>query len=337
MGRYGSTQNNPDKIAGARVSKCVAFESIHPAQRKRIQRIFSETAVLAYRGDMPATRLGGVPCRKKGRNAEASNVLLVVGRGETPARLARAEETCMPEVRPKGPGSPRFYPVELPSTPSFHPELGYFLPSPSLRRKLRNIAVTALIGSAIVASTALALMPRPDIETASREEPLVAALPQPDPIEEAVPANFAARPVSLPAPVPAHAQGACDDLSTAFLAPECRAGRTPKGKAARAAHAAHRPTTVGIGRATSEPDLRETGLAQTGPSSPAAAEPAEPAAKASEPAAAPPKPKPAAKVARKPGPRPGLDAASADPGSPRGNPGGLVLPSLFGGDWAHSW
>jgi hypothetical protein len=274
------------------------------------------------------------------RNAGGSGVLVAgEGRGETPARLARSEETGMSDVRPEIPRSPRFYPIDLPSPPSFHPELGYLLPSPSLWRRLRGVAVTALIGSAIAASTALALMPRPELEAAPREEPLVAALPAPVPVEENAPAALTPRPMSAAA-LSAHAQKACDDLSTSFLAPECRSGRTGKA-AARATRAAHRLTAVTVGRASGEPELEDGGLAQTAPPAPVAAHEEAPAKVTDPAAAAPPKPKPAAKVARKPDRHPDFDAASADPGPPRSNSGGLVfpsgvLPSLFGGDWARS-
>jgi len=232
--------------------------------------------------------------------------------------------------------APRFYPVELPPAPDFHPELGYFLPSPLLRRRLRKAAAAALVGSAIAATTALALMPRSPIEGVGQEEPLIAVAPQPAAIE-ALPAE-AALPAT-PAPpmqLPPRAQGACDDLSTSFLAAECRSGRIGKARLAHA-RAGHRLTTVTIGRAERE---HEGGEAAPPTAAKTATEAASTMPKA-PPTAVPAKPKVPVRTVRKE--RPSQEAAAADPGMGRGNSGSpafprSVLPSLFGGtDWARSW
>jgi hypothetical protein len=228
--------------------------------------------------------------------------------------------------------APRFHPVEIPTALNFHPELGYLVPSRSLRRKLCKVAAAALVGSAIAASTALALMmPRSAVEGAAHEEPLVAAAAPSVPVDQGAPA--------IPAPpamhLPARAQGACDDLSTAFLAPECRSGRIGKARLAHA-RASRRLATVTTG-AEAEP---QEAAPAPGAATPAVAEAAPALPKPPPAIAAPAKPKTPAKTARKE--RPAQEAASADPGMPRGDPGlafpRFVLPSLFGGaDWARSW
>jgi hypothetical protein len=235
--------------------------------------------------------------------------------------------------------APRFYPVEAPPAPHFHPELGYLLPSALLRRGLRRAAVAALVGSAIAASTALALMPRPPIEGVHQEEPVIAAA-APAVAIEASPAIQALpmqpprvlTPRVLPRP---HAQGACDDLSTAFLAADCRSGRIGKARLAHA-RAGHKLATVTIGRAEREVVGEER-------SSPAAAPSAAEAQTLPKPPATtvPAKPKPPVKTVRKE--RPSQEAVAADPGAWGGNSGGSAFPRsvlpfrLGGNDWARSW
>lgn len=217
--------------------------------------------------------------------------------------------------------APRFYPVDIPGAPYFHPELGYLAPSHWLWRKLRVAAAVALVGSAIAAGTALALMPSGVVQRVSDPQPQVAVVSPPAPIDQAVPAMPAPPTVQLPA----RAQGVCDDLSTAFLALECRSGRIGKARLARA-RATHRLATVTIGRADPE-----TAVPQ--------AEKAAPAAPKPSPAAVPAKPKPPVRTARRERP----SQIAAEPATPQVNSGGLafprfVLPSLFGGaNLARSW
>src|SRR5579863_6095232 len=142
--------------------------------------------------------------------------------GKPRARLARSQETVMPDevLLPDAARAPRFHPVDLPVAPYFHPELGYLAPSRWLRRKLRTAAAIALVGSAIAASTALALMAPAAVEGANDPEPQVMAASPAAPVEPAM----AALPAPPPAQVPARAEAACDDLSTAFLSAQCRSG-----------------------------------------------------------------------------------------------------------------
>ena len=236
----------------------------------------------------------------------------------------------MPREVPEITEAPRFYPVQVPLAQHFHPEFGYLLPSPLLRQRLRKAAVAAVVGSAIAAGTALALMLRPAIEGIGDGEPLIAAAPQPAASEASQPVATEASPAipARPMQVPPRAQGACDDLSTAFLAAECRSGRLGKARLAHA-RAGHKLATVTIGRADRLSE-REEPAPQAG--SPSAAEDKAP------PAAGPAKPKAPAKTVRRERPR---EEASAD--SARGNSSGVasprfVLQSLFGGaDWARSW
>ena len=233
---------------------------------------------------------------------------------------------------------PRFYPVEVPPAPHFHPELGYLLPSPLLGRRLRKAGLAALVGSAIVASTALALMPRPAIEGIGDAEPPIAAAPQSAPTEPLQPVAIEVLP-AMRAPrtqPPPRAQDACDDLSTAFLATECRSGRVGKARLAHA-RAGHKLATVTIGRAIRQPE-REEPASQT--AAPSAADATAKTPAVSPPGAVPAKPKSPAKTVRRERPR---EEASADAGVARGNSSEVasprfVLPSLFGGaDWARSW
>jgi hypothetical protein len=201
---------------------------------------------------------------------------------------------------------------------------------------LRRAAVAALVGSAIAASTALALMPRLPIEGVDQEEPVIAAA-APAVANEASPA-IQALPMQPPRVLTPrvltrpHAQGACDDLATAFLAADCRSGRVGKARLAHA-RAGHKLATVTIGRAEREVAGEER-------SSPAAPSEAEAPTLPKPPATTvPAKPKPPVKTVRKE--RPSQEAA--DPGAWGGNSGGSAFPRSVlpfrpgGNDWARSW
>jgi hypothetical protein len=165
----------------------------------------------------------------------------------------------------------------IPSAQHFHPEFGYLCPSARTRRKLRSAAVTVLAGMVIAAGTALALVPQmvphPPGDAMREQSALsiVATLPpseqaaDPAAVEKVtgdrMPATIARIPVTERPAAPAsaaastlHAQASCDDLSGAFLVPQCQLGKTGRvGKShmTRSARdaASQRIATVSIGRA----------------------------------------------------------------------------------------
>jgi hypothetical protein len=149
--------------------------------------------------------------------------------------------------------------AEMPPAQNFHPEFGYFCPSPRMRRKVRGAAVTVLAGIMLIAAgTALTLMPQLGPQSPGdgvREESALSANASPP---TGQPAGAADQSISatlaLGAADPAtssHAQTSCDDPSGAFLAAQCQQlGRTGKSRMTRAARAArYRPATLPIGGA----------------------------------------------------------------------------------------
>jgi hypothetical protein len=282
--------------------------------------------------------------------------------------MARSEETGMPgtEALPdQARSAARFYPVERPVAPQFHPELGYLCPSASVLRKLRSSAVMALVGLAMAASVVLAFAPRPAADNGAPDETAVPvlsasvpALSASVPVEGAAPAPAIAEVADLPPrrEVPAataRAQVECDDFLASFLAAQCRqvVGRTGKARSARTARAqAHRLATVTIGRAAPEADPHKAGTPSVGTKTAAAADAAGGAAKpvataaAATDAATLAKPKAPVRTVhkeRRPSEDARLDAATAMARGGYwggGNPRGGVIPFRFGGtDWARSW
>jgi hypothetical protein len=156
---------------------------------------------------------------------------------------------------------------------NFHPEFGYLCPSAQFRRKARNTVITLAAGGLIAGSVALALLPQltpqspgdggheatalrpmaapPVDRTADLAADLKATSPaDASPTDESVPARTAARTVAAERAAAAHAQASCDDLSGAFLAPQCQLGKAGKSHAAHVAHeAGTRVASVSIGRA----------------------------------------------------------------------------------------
>jgi hypothetical protein len=253
-----------------------------------------------------------------------------------------------------------------PRVQSFHPEFGYFCPSPQMRRKVRGGAMTVGAVMLIAAGAALALVPQlaPQSSDETREE---SAFTAPSPTARSAGlvdgVDLGKAGGSLPAPMArtaalpdrgarshaagSHAPAGCDDPSGAFLAPQCQLGKTGKSRVTRTGRLpGSRVATVRIGRADagveSEPESENVAAAR--PS--AAAEIATTDFAMNE---APPLPRerPAApikksvKIAQKQ--TPSRDVASADSPASAPSPGfnlfGLFHepPRSTGGAWAMSW
>jgi hypothetical protein len=251
-----------------------------------------------------------------------------------------------------------------PRAQNFHPEFGYFCPSKQLRRKVRSGAMTAGAVMLIVVGTALALVPQlaPQSRDGTREESaLTATAPSPAVksagLVEGLDLGKAGE--SMPAPmgraaalpnrgVGAHAPASCDDLSGAFLAPQCRlgkAGKTGKSRVTRIARVpGARGATFRIGRADARLEAEPENVAAARPW--AVAEAATTAFAMNE---APPLPrerpatpaKKPVKIAQKQ--RPSRDVAGPDIPASAPSPGfglfGLFHepPRSTGGAWAVSW
>jgi len=240
--------------------------------------------------------------------------------------------------------------AEIPAAQNFHPEFGYLCPSAQMRRKVRSAALTVLAGMVIAAGTALALVsqlvqppgdgaPEPSPLSVAAASPAAAALPLIDQtadegklddgradggrVGKDKPAAMAHASAVTDRPASGRASISCDDLSGAFLAPQCKFGKAGKSRmtrSARAAHAASRQVAIiPIGRSEAplqvEPQGAEPQKAALSRPAPAAesapgavatnADPAMPAAE--KPAASAKRP---VKTAHKQAP--GRDVASAD-------------------------
>jgi hypothetical protein len=151
---------------------------------------------------------------------------------------------------------------------NFHPEFGYLCPSAQFRRKVRNAVITLAAGGLITGSVALALLPQlaPQAPAGGAHEATAlsamavppvekaADLKASSPTDEGMSAPTMARVVATERAASAHAQASCDDLSGAFLAPQCQLGKAGKSHPAHAAHeAAARVASVSIGRADAAP------------------------------------------------------------------------------------
>jgi hypothetical protein len=256
---------------------------------------------------------------------------------------------------------------------NFHPEFGYLCPTAQFRRKARNVVITLAAGGLIAGSVALALLPQLAPQASGdrgHEATTLSAMAAPpvdkatdfkttsptDPTDQGVPAATVAPAVVTERAASAHAQASCDDLPGAFLAPQCRLGKTGKSRATRTAHVAHAAATeVAAVSSTGRPDAalragpqeaaaqaagpQESGARVVAPSRPApAAEAAATVAVADEaPQVALPLPRPAAldkkpvKTVHKPAPAqqaPGREIASAD-AVPAGPSHGFDLFALF--------
>jgi hypothetical protein len=251
------------------------------------------------------------------------------------------------EARPDEiPPAPRFYPVEHPVPPDFHPDLGYLCPSASLVRNLRNGAITALAGLAMAASVTLAFAPSAPADNGGPDEAAMPALSAAVPVETATPAPAVAGTPALPprreiaaVAAAARAQVDCDDFLASFLAVRCRevVGRTGTTRSARTARVhAHKLAMVAIGRTEGESDPRKAGPA-TAPSGGAttAADAAGGAPKtvataaAATDAAAPAKPRAPVRTVhkdRRPSQDTRLDSATA-----------MVRGGNWGGGWGGNW
>ena len=248
-----------------------------------------------------------------------------------------------------------------PRAQNFHPEFGYFCPSKQLRHKVRSGARTAGAVILIVVGTALALVPQlaPQSRDGTREESaLTATAPSPTAKSaglvggvdlgkagESIPAPMARAAVLPDRGVGPHAPAACDDPSGAFLAPQCRLGKTGRSRVTRAARVpGARVATFRIGRADAGLEAEPENVAAARPR--AVAEAATTAFAMNE---APPLPReraaaPAKKpvrIAQKKTPNPdsvGPDTAASAP-SPGFDLFGLFHepPRSTGGAWAMSW
>jgi hypothetical protein len=239
---------------------------------------------------------------------------------------------------------------------NFHPEFGYLCPTAQFRRKARNVAIALAAGGLIAGSVALALLPQLAPQAPGdrgHEATTLSAMAAPPvdkatdfkatsptyPTDQGLPPVTVAPAVATERAASAHAQASCDDLPGAFLAPQCRLGKTGKSRATRTAHAAHGAATEVAAASIGRPDaaLRagpqdaaaqaagppESGARVAAPSRPApAAEAAATVVAADEaPQVVLPLPRPAAldkkpvRTVHKPAPAqqaPGRDIASAD-------------------------
>jgi hypothetical protein len=186
---------------------------------------------------------------------------------------------------------------------NFHPEFGYLCPSAQFRRKARNAVIALGAGGLIAGSVALALLPQLTPQSSTDAGHTVTALPAMTvppvdrtadlatnlaaeskatrPADEGAPARILARAVATERAASAHAQASCDDLSGAFLAPQCQLGKAGKSHAAHVAHeTGTRVASVWIGRADAAPAAAPQEAAVL----PAAQEPAPGMAATSRPA-----------------------------------------------------
>jgi hypothetical protein len=232
-------------------------------------------------------------------------------------------------------------PAESSSAQNFHPELGYFCPTPRMRRNFRSAVITVAAGMAIVAGATLALSPQlaPQGEAApklamSPVEPLAVADPPAGLGQVSVPATTLPTTPATGELAAGRGRSVCDDLSGAFLAPRCQAGKAGKSRMARTARAASaRAAAISTGGADAGPQ----------PITAAAAGPATAADEAAvaQPAERPVPAKKPVKTANKP--MPGRDVASAEaapavPAPSSGLFGLLHAPTRTGsGAWAMSW
>jgi len=245
-----------------------------------------------------------------------------------------------------------------PHAQNFHPEFGYFCPSKQLRRKVRSGAMTAGAVMLIVVGTALVLVPQlaPQSRDGTRAESAITAtapsrtaksagLVEVGKAGESMPAPMA-RAAALPGRgVGAHAPAACDDPSGAFLAPQCRLGKTGKSRVTRTARVpGARVATFRIGRADAGLEAEPENVAAarpwavTGAATTAFAMNEAPPSPRARPAAPAKKP---VRIAQKQTPR----RVVAGPDSPASAPSpGFGLFGLFhepprstGGAWAMSW
>jgi hypothetical protein len=234
---------------------------------------------------------------------------------------------------------------------NFHPEFGYLCPSAQFRRKARNAVITLAAGGLISGSVALALLPQLTPQSASDGGHEATALPamaappvdrtadlkatsptDASPTDESAPARSTARTAAAERAAAAHAQASCEDLSGAFLAPQCQLGKAGRSHTAHVAHeAGTRVAGVSIGRtgavlqagpqepaapaAAQEPVPRMAAASRSAPAVEAAAA----VVAANEaPAVVLPLPKPGmsdkkpAKIAHRQSPGPGRELASAD-------------------------
>lgn len=172
---------------------------------------------------------------------------------------------------------------------NFHPEFGYLCPSAQFRRKARNAVIALAAGGLIAGSVALALLPQltpqssGDAGHAATALPVMAVPPvdrtadlaanskATSPADEGVPGRNIGRAVVSERAASAHAQASCDDLSGAFLAPQCQLGKAGKSHAAHAGHeAGTRIGSVSLGRA----DVAPAAAPQEAAVQPAVQEPA---------------------------------------------------------------
>src|SRR5580704_4327013 len=146
---------------------------------------------------------------------------------------------------------------------NFHPEFGYLCPSARFRRKARNAVIMLAAGGLIAGSVALALLPQltpqssddggpeASTRTAMAVSPVdrTADLKATSPTDEIAPAPTVPHTVAAERAAAAHAQASCEDLSGAFLAPQCQLGKAGKSHTAHVPHeAGTRVAGVSIGR-----------------------------------------------------------------------------------------
>ncbi|HLH95739.1 MAG TPA: hypothetical protein VKW08_11565 [Xanthobacteraceae bacterium] len=138
---------------------------------------------------------------------------------------------------------------EFASAPKFHPEFGFLCPSRQFLRRLRHAIVVIAVGIVVIGGTALALVPqlspRVDVVRQEGSRTGVGLLPENS-------ASAAQPEAALVSRV--RSQPACEDLSGAFLSPQCRFGRSGKARLARTAHArATQAPTIPVGHTDTHP------------------------------------------------------------------------------------
>jgi hypothetical protein len=122
--------------------------------------------------------------------------------------------------------------------PPYHPEFGYFCPSPSVRRSVRLALMSSVVGMAIGACTVLSLMEHR--QSGSRQNEQTSAFGRTDRAWSAV-AQAAALESSPTAASSAPeeasdagaAKTACEDAAASYLDPKCRLARKHKAHTLR--------------------------------------------------------------------------------------------------------
>jgi hypothetical protein len=150
---------------------------------------------------------------------------------------------------------------EATPAPTFHPEFGYFCPSPVARRGFRVALISAVVGMLIGAVIVLSLVDRrfadgeqKEQTTAWRADRILAAVDQAEASENHS-ENHAELVDSQDKGSMPTMQNGCTDGAASFLDPKCRLAKKPKGHPSRSIRT--RLTSTVIGRVRSIADAEE--------------------------------------------------------------------------------